>query len=186
MTGLPATIHYGSISSVYLRNQWRRRRSALPTDAPILSLPGKEIQQRRQRLSHETKRDPENTIAQNLAVNSLHLLQRQRHGDQGDLHHHANESNPEDIMRGHTNQQFVQHAAKDKHRHTCRAGAPTAADERVVDVPSHEVVDGLVPGAPVRADGGRIPPFGVEFPIAEAHDLREAVERGLEDGEEAG
>ena len=156
------------------------------TDAPIFSLPGKEVQERSQRLPDQTKGDPKDRIAQDFPIDTLHLLQRQRHYDQWDLHHHTDKCNSQDIMRGNTDEEFVQHAAEDKDRHACRGGTPAAADKGAVDMSTHEVVDRLVPGAPIRAYGGGIPPFCIEFAVAEAHDLREAVERGLKCGEEAG
>ncbi len=89
-------------------------------------------------------------------------------------------------MRGHADEEFVQEAGEDEDHDAGEAAAEAAPDERGVDVPAHEVVDGLVPRAPVVAHRGAVPPVGVELAVAEAHELRERVERGLEDGEEAG
>lgn len=64
--------------------------------------------------------------------------------------------------------------------------APAAAAERREDVPAHELVDGFIPGAPVDAYAGAIPPVCVELAVAEAGDLGQGVQEALEEGEEAG
>jgi len=51
-------------------------------------------------------------------------------------------------------------------------------------MPFHELVDGFVPEPPVLAQAGRVPPVVVEGAVAEPHDLRQCVQRRLEDGKE--
>ena len=80
----------------------------------------------------------------------------------------------------------MQHPTQHENARAGRLRAPAPADERGVDVPLHEVVDGFVPRAPVRAHARAVPPLGVKFAVAEAEDLGQGVEGGLEDGEEAG
>lgn len=53
-------------------------------------------------------------------------------------------------------------------------------------MPPHELVNGLIPCAPVGAYGGRVPPVFVEISVGEAGYFGEGVEEGLEEGEEAG
>lgn len=52
-------------------------------------------------------------------------------------------------------------------------------------MPLHELVDGFIPGAPVRADAIAVPPIAVEVSVAEAGDFRKGVEEGLEEREES-
>ncbi len=79
----------------------------------------------------------------------------------------------------------MQEAREDKHHHTRCVRAPASSNERPVDMSPHEMVHGLIPRAPVHAHGGGVPPLGVELAVAEAHNLRQRVQGGLEDGEEA-
>lgn len=53
-------------------------------------------------------------------------------------------------------------------------------------MPLHELINGLVPGAPVGSYRWGVPPVGVELAVAEARYLREGIEEGLEEREEAG
>lgn len=89
-------------------------------------------------------------------------------------------------MCRHTHQYFVQEAREDKDHDAREAIAETAANEREINMPAHEMIDGFVPGAPVIAHRRAVPPVGVELAVAEAHDFRQGVEGGLEDREEAG
>lgn len=50
----------------------------------------------------------------------------------------------------------------------------------------HELVDGFIPRAPVRADAIGVPPIAVEVAVTEAGDFGEGIEEGLEEREEAG
>ena len=52
-------------------------------------------------------------------------------------------------------------------------------------MPSHELVDGLVPGAPVDAYAGAIPPIRVELAVAKACHFGQRIQEALEEGEEA-
>ena len=74
----------------------------LPTNTPILRLPRKKVQKRRERLSHQTKADPENTIPNNPTVSTLHLLKRNRRPYHRELDHHAHERDAEDVVRRYT------------------------------------------------------------------------------------
>ena len=47
------------------------------THATVLGLPGKEVQKSRQRLTDEAETDPEDAIADDLAIFALHLLERE-------------------------------------------------------------------------------------------------------------
>lgn len=80
----------------------------------------------------------------------------------------------------------MQEAGQQKDHGARELAAEAPADERGIDVPSHEVVHGFVPRAPVSAHRRAVPPVGVELAVAEAHHLGQGVEHGLEDGEEAG
>lgn len=53
-------------------------------------------------------------------------------------------------------------------------------------MPSHKMINGFIPRAPIGPHTRAIPPLGVEFSIAKSHHLRQRIQRGLEDGEEAG
>lgn len=79
----------------------------------------------------------------------------------------------------------MQEPREDEHHGAREDVAISPSPERGVDMPEHEVIDGFIPRAPVIPHGGAIPPIGVEFPVAEAHDFRQGVEGGLEDCEEA-
>lgn len=57
----------------------------------ILGLPRKEVQQRCQRLTHQTEADPKNTVSQYLPVGTFHSLQRQREINHRYLHDHSDE-----------------------------------------------------------------------------------------------
>lgn len=46
-------------------------------------------------------------------------------------------------------------------------------------------MDGFVPRPPVRPYARAIPPVRVKFSITKSHHLRQTVQQGLEDGEEA-
>lgn len=83
-------------------------------------------------------------------------------------------------------EELVQHGREDEDSDGGLTRRPAATDERGEDVALHELVDGLVPGAPIGADAGGVPPVGVEVAVAEAGDLGEGVEEGLEEGEESG
>lgn len=89
-------------------------------------------------------------------------------------------------MRGHPDQQLMQQPREHKHHRAREPAAEAPAHERGVDVPPHEVIHGFVPRAPVVPHARAVPPLGVEFAVAEAHNLREGVQQALEDGEEAG
>lgn len=157
-----------------------------PTNTPILRLPREEIHQRRQRLPHKTEADPKNTIPNHPPVNAPHLLQRRGEIYHRQLHHHAYERHAQDIVRRDPHQEFVQKAGEDEDHRAGEAAAEPPTDERRVDVPPHEMVDGFVPRAPVVAHRRTVPPIRVEFAVTKTHDFRQGVEDGLEDGEEAG
>lgn len=55
----------------------------------VLGLPGVKVNQGRERLPENGERDPEDDVADQLAVGPLHLLQRRRDPNQGDLNEHA-------------------------------------------------------------------------------------------------
>ena len=74
------------------------------TYTPILGLPREKIRQRRQRLPHQTKGNPKDTISNHPAIDPLHPLQRRRNGDHGQLHYHAQKRHSKNIMRRHPNQ----------------------------------------------------------------------------------
>ena len=63
------------------------------TDTAILGLPSEEVQQRSQWLSNQTETHPEDAVADRLALGTAHLLQWCCEGDEGQLEHHAEESN---------------------------------------------------------------------------------------------
>lgn len=67
--------------------------NAHSTDTAVLGLPSEEIQQRPQRLSNQTETHPEDAVANRFAVGPTHFLQRCCEGDEGQLEHHAEESN---------------------------------------------------------------------------------------------
>lgn len=50
-------------------------------DRAIFGLPGKEIEQRCQRLSNERKANPEDAVANDPPVDPIHLLQGSSYGD---------------------------------------------------------------------------------------------------------
>lgn len=62
-------------------------------DGPILGLPGKEIEKGCKRLSDEREGDPENAVPDDPSIDTLHLLQRCRDGDEWQLSHHTNKRN---------------------------------------------------------------------------------------------
>lgn len=147
-------------------------------------MPGEEVQQRAQRLTDQTKADPEDHVTSRLTVNTPDFLNHVRQSYQRDLYHHAEEGHADDVVRRHTDKQLVQHARDEEDddlRHRRRHSSP---DKRRVDVSTHEVGDRLVPRRPVSADRADIPPGPVELAVAKGHDLGECVERGLEEGEE--
>lgn len=53
-----------------------------PAHATVLGLPGKEIQQRAERLSNKAEAHPEDAISNGLAEGVAHLLQGRGKGDQ--------------------------------------------------------------------------------------------------------
>ena len=89
-------------------------RSIPPTNTPILRLPRKKVQQRRKRLPHQTKADPENAIPHNPPISTLHLLERNRGPNHRELDHHSHERDAEDVVRWYTDQQLVQEAGEDE------------------------------------------------------------------------
>ena len=89
-------------------------------------------------------------------------------------------------MSRHSNEQLVQHAREEKGHDLGKYWRHAAGDQRSVDVALHEQKDGLVPRSPVVAKVAAVPPVVVELAVAEAHDLGEAVEGGLEESKEAG
>ena len=58
-------------------------------DAPVLGLPGEEIQQRTQRLADEAEADPEHRVSEDLAAARLHPLQGCGGVYEGQLEHHS-------------------------------------------------------------------------------------------------
>ncbi len=79
----------------------------------------------------------------------------------------------------------MQQTGEDKDHRAGEPAAEATTDEGRVDVSTHEMVNGFVPGTPVSTHGRAIPPIGVEFAVAETHEFGQGVEDGLEDGEEA-
>lgn len=63
----------------------------LPAHAAVLGLPGKEVQQRGQRLANKTETYPEDAVSPDFPVNTLHFLQRERDGYERELHDHPDE-----------------------------------------------------------------------------------------------
>lgn len=53
-------------------------------------------------------------------------------------------------------------------------------------MPPHEMVDRFIPGSPVRAHAGTIPPLSIKFTVAKPHNFGESIENGLEDCKKAG
>ena len=63
----------------------------LLTNAAILSLPGKEVQKRRQRLTDKAEAEPEDHVSGDFAADAFDLLQNIGQGNHGDLDDHAEE-----------------------------------------------------------------------------------------------
>lgn len=59
------------------------------TNRSVFGLPGVEVEQGRERLAQYREGDPEDAVADQLAGGTLHLRQRLRDGDQGELQQHA-------------------------------------------------------------------------------------------------
>ena len=89
-------------------------------------------------------------------------------------------------MSWYSDQQLMKKPAEDKHPRTRRVRTPTSSYQRLIKMPSHEMINRLIPHPPVSPHARTIPPFRVEFPIAESHHLGQGIESGLEDGEETG
>lgn len=62
---------------------------------------------------------------------------------------------------------------------------PSSPNKRGEDMSFHEMVHRSVPGAPVRAYAGAIPPFAVELPVSKPHYFCQSVQEGLEQGKES-
>ncbi len=79
----------------------------------------------------------------------------------------------------------MENAREDEYNRAPHSRTPPPSNERKVNMPLHEMIDGFIPRAPIDADAGTIPPIGVELAIAEAGDLGQGVQEGLEKREEA-
>lgn len=160
-----------------------RRPNSLPT---VLRLPSKEICNGGNRLTQDRKTQPKDQIPDQLDILTLRLQERIRQENQRQLPHHPEERKAENIVRRHTDKEFVQDAGEEESDDLSDSGGNTTGDHGGVDVAFHEVSDRFVPGGPVGADGVGVPPVGVEFAVGEVGYLSEAVEEGLEEGEESG
>lgn len=87
------------------------------------------------------------------------------------MNHHAGEGDADDVVGGYADEELVQDAGEEEDDDLRKGRGAAAADERGVDVASHEICHGLVPRRPVGADGADVPPVAVKFAVAEAHDL---------------
>ena len=107
--------------------------STLPhtlTYTAIFCLPGKEIKQRREWLSHETKAHPENHVTCNPPLDPFDLLDDICERNERDLEHHASKSYANNVVCGDADEQFVQDARKEEDEDLGQRGRHTAADKR--------------------------------------------------------
>jgi len=74
-----------------------------------------------------------------------HFLQGYGNRDKWDLENHSRERDTNDVMCGHTNEQFVKYCAEGEDHNAGVLIGPSAPKEGCVDVATHKVVYGLVP-----------------------------------------
>ena len=53
-------------------------------------------------------------------------------------------------------------------------------------MPLHEMINRLVPVAPIRPHARAVPPVSIEFAVSEHHDLSQRIQQRLEDRKETG
>ena len=71
----------------------------------------------------------------------------------------------------------MQHAGENENDGARTLLAPASTDKWIVNVSTHELIDRLIPGAPVDAHAGTVPPFGVELAVAELHNFSQGIEK---------
>lgn len=81
----------------------------------------------------------------------------------------------DDVVGWHADSEFVQRTREQKDENLRDNRRDTTATKWAVDVPAHEACDRLVPGHPVDANTGGIPPLGIELAVTEAHHLSQSV-----------
>lgn len=81
--------------------------------------------------------------------------------------------------------QFMEESRKYEYHRARGIYAPAATDQWWIDVPSHEVVNRLIPCPPVTTDAWAVPPFRVEFTVAKLHYFGQCVEHWLKEGKKA-
>jgi len=74
-----------------------------------------------------------------------HFLQGYGNRDKWDLENHSRERDTNDVMCGHTNEQFMKYRAEGEDRNAGALIGPSAPLEGRVDVATHKVVYGFVP-----------------------------------------
>ena len=85
----------------------------------ILGLPCEEIQQRRERLSHETKAHPEDHIACDFALYPFPLLHHICERNERNLYHHAGKCDADDVVCWDTDEELVKHAGEEEDDDLC-------------------------------------------------------------------
>lgn len=80
----------------------------------------------------------------------------------------------------------MQNAAEHKNTRARGIWTPPPSYQRRIDMSLHEMIYRLIPGPPISANARTIPPLRVKFSVAKPHNLRQCVERRLENSEESG
>lgn len=91
----------------------------------------------------------------------------------------------DNIMRRDPHQNLMQYRRQKEDRNARPRRAPPPRDKRREDVALKVPINRLVPRPPVHPQILAIPPVVVERPVPEARNLRQRVERRLEEGKEA-
>lgn len=92
----------------------------------------------------------------------------------------------EDVVCRYPNQELVQYPTEHKNPCARRIRTPPPPNQWRIDMPFHEMINGLIPGSPVGANTRTVPPLRIEFPVAKSHNFRQRIEHGLEDSKKAG
>jgi len=134
-----------------------------------------------ERLSQDDVEKPEQEIVgvSTDLVLKLSLEDHARHVD-----HHQDEGNEVDYGEDSDDDVLVEDRGDCKGGQHARCAVDILSSEGVVDVTNEEVVDGVVPLAPVLAQVVGVPPVGVESAVRKLTQLRPEVQVGVEEAVE--
>ena len=132
-------------------------------------------------LAQDDVKEPEQSVVR-VARDYVFKLPLSDHA--GNVHHHQDKGNEVYHREYSHHYELVEHGRHSEGRKEAHRRGDLASAERVVDMPDQEVVDGVVPLAPVLTQIVGIPPITVEFPVCEVGQFGPKIQVAVEEAVE--